>query len=99
MWNPKCGDSHGRFEMSQALAASVLTEQDRNELPNATALKARGSQRQLELDALRGLMWVLMTLAHLPTHVPAVTNQHLGFVSAAEGSAFLSPLLNTHSFG
>src|SRR5260370_40143511 len=30
-------------------------------------LKARGSHRQAELDALRGLMLVLMTLAHLPT--------------------------------
>jgi hypothetical protein len=25
-WEPECGDCHGRFEMSQALAASVSTE-------------------------------------------------------------------------
>ncbi len=98
MWNAKCGDSHGRFEMSQALAASVLTEQDRDELPNATPLKARVSQRQLEFDALRGLMLVLMTLAHLPTHVQVVTNQQLGFVSEAEGFVFLSAFLTGRIF-
>jgi hypothetical protein len=48
--------------------------------------------RRLELDALRGLMLVWMTLAHLPTIVSAFVNQPFGFVSGAEGFIFLSAL-------
>jgi len=82
------------YEMSQALVASVSTVQDRDALPN----KARGSQRQPELDALRGLMLTLMTLAHLPTQAQVITNQQLGFVSEAEGFVFLSAFLTGRIF-
>ena len=46
--------------------------------------------RRWELDALRGLMLVLMTLTHLPTRVSDPAGQPLGFVSAAEGFVLLS---------
>ncbi len=46
--------------------------------------------RRWELDALRGLMLILMTTTHLPTRFASVTGQPLGFVSAAEGFVFLS---------
>ena len=46
--------------------------------------------RRWELDALRGLMLVLMTLTHLPTRWAGPTGQPLGFVSAAEGFVLLS---------
>ena len=46
--------------------------------------------RRWELDALRGLMLILMTTTHLPTRYAQVTGQPLGFVSAAEGFVFLS---------
>src|SRR6266481_5702841 len=80
--------------MSQALVASVSTVQDRDALPS----KARGSQREPELDALRGLMLTLMTLAHLPTQAQVITNQQLGFVSEAEGFVFLSAFLTGRIF-
>jgi hypothetical protein len=48
--------------------------------------------RRLELDALRGLMLVWITLTHLPTAASAYVNQPFGFVSAAEGFIFLSAL-------
>lgn len=48
--------------------------------------------RRLEIDALRGLMLVWMVLTHLPTFLPAYTNQPFGFVSASEGFIFLSAL-------
>jgi hypothetical protein len=48
--------------------------------------------RRLELDAVRGLMLVWMALTHLPTVLPAYTNQPFGFVSASEGFIFLSAL-------
>src|SRR5450755_1788248 len=48
--------------------------------------------RRLELDALRGLMLVWITLTHLPTAASAHVNQPFGFVSAAEGFIFLSAL-------
>lgn len=46
--------------------------------------------RRWELDALRGLMLILMTTTHLPTRFASITGQPLGFVSAAEGFVFLS---------
>jgi hypothetical protein len=46
-----------------------------------------------ELDALRGLFLVWMTLTHLPTHFSDFVNQPFGFVSSAEGFVFLSALL------
>lgn len=48
--------------------------------------------RRLELDALRGLMLVWITLTHLPTIASTYVNQPFGFVSAAEGFIFLSAL-------
>jgi hypothetical protein len=56
--------------------------------------------RRPELDALRGLFLVWMTLTHLPTRLSAVVNQPFGFVSSAEGFVFLSGfLLAWLSFG
>ena len=49
-------------------------------------------RRLSELDALRGLMLVWITLTHLPTVLSTYVNQPLGFVSAAEGFIFLSAL-------
>lgn len=48
------------------------------------------NRRLWELDALRGLMLVLMTLTHLPTRLSSPLGQPLGFVSAAEGFVLLS---------
>jgi hypothetical protein len=50
-------------------------------------------QRRPELDALRGLFLVWMTLTHLPTHFSDLVNQPFGFVSSAEGFVFLSAML------
>ncbi len=46
--------------------------------------------RRWELDAVRGLMLVLMTLTHLPTRFSDPLGQPFGFVSAAEGFVMLS---------
>ena len=50
----------------------------------------RPPQRQYELDALRGLMLVLMTITHLPTRLSSPLGQPFGYVSAAEGFVLLS---------
>jgi hypothetical protein len=50
-------------------------------------------ERQPELDALRGLFLVWMTLTHLPTRFSDFVNQPIGFVSSAEGFVFISALL------
>ncbi len=55
-------------------------------------------KRRPELDALRGLFLVWMTLTHLPTHLSDYFNQPLGFVSSAEGFVFLSALLVAHLY-
>src|ERR1700731_3960511 len=54
--------------------------------------KPNPSGRRLELDAVRGLMLVWITLTHLPTSASAYVNQPFGIVSAAEGFMFLSAL-------
>jgi hypothetical protein len=59
----------------------------------------RPSQRQPELDALRGLMLLWMTVTHLPTQASHYSYQPLGFVAAAEGFIFISALLAGKSFG
>jgi hypothetical protein len=48
--------------------------------------------RRLELDAVRGLMLVWITLTHLPTMASTYVNQPFGFISAAEGFIFLAAL-------
>ncbi len=50
-------------------------------------------QRRPELDALRGLFLVWMTLTHLPTRASEWVNQPFGYLSSAEGFVFLSALL------
>jgi hypothetical protein len=49
-------------------------------------------ERRLEIDALRGLMLVWMTLVHVPTLLTPWVNQPFGFLSASEGFIFLSAL-------
>ncbi|MET0544436.1 MAG: OpgC domain-containing protein [Variovorax sp.] len=67
--------------------------------PIPTPPESGASRRQWEIDALRGLMLVLMTLTHLPTRLTDPLGQPFGFVSAAEGfvllSAYVSGLVYT----
>ena len=51
------------------------------------------TERRPELDALRGLFLVWMTLTHLPTHFSDFMNNPFGFVSSAEGFVIISALL------
>jgi hypothetical protein len=55
--------------------------------------EANAMVRRHEIDALRGLLLVLMTLTHLPTRFSEYTGQPYGFVSAAEGFVFLSAFM------
>jgi hypothetical protein len=50
-------------------------------------------ERRPELDALRGIFLVWMTLTHLPTRFSDFVNSPIGFVSSAEGFVFISGLL------
>ncbi len=52
-----------------------------------------GAKRTAELDALRGLMLVLMAVTHLPTRFASPFGQPFGFVSAAEGFVLVSAFL------
>ncbi|MES2414741.1 MAG: OpgC domain-containing protein [Pseudomonadota bacterium] len=49
--------------------------------------------RRWELDALRGLMLLLMTFTHLPTRLNTPLGQPFGFVSAAEGFVLVSAFM------
>jgi hypothetical protein len=55
--------------------------------------------RRWELDALRGLMLVLMTVTHLPTRLSSPLGQPFGFVSAAEGFVLLSAYMAGMVYG
>lgn len=57
------------------------------------------STRRWELDALRGLMLVLMTVTHLPTRFTSPLGQPFGFVSAAEGFVLLSAYMAGMVYG
>ncbi len=61
--------------------------------------KAQYLPRLPELDFLRGLMLVGMTLTHLPTSASHYSNQLLGFVSWAEGFVLLSAILVGRVYG
>jgi hypothetical protein len=50
-------------------------------------------RRRTDLDVLRGMMLVLMTITHFPTRYGTWLSQPFGFVSAAEGFVFLSAYL------
>jgi len=68
-------------------------------LPSSSTFTAASSKRQWEIDALRGLMLVLMTVTHIPTRFSEPLGQPFGFVSAAEGfvtlSAFVAGMVYT----
>ncbi len=49
--------------------------------------------RLWEVDALRGLMLLLMLVTHLPTRLSSPLGQPFGFVSAAEGFVLLSAFM------
>lgn len=55
--------------------------------------------RHWELDALRGLMLVLMTVTHLPTRLSEPLGQPFGYVSAAEGFVLLSAFMAGAVYG
>jgi hypothetical protein len=55
-------------------------------------------QRRNDLDALRGLLLLLMAVTHLPTRLSAYSNQPFGFVGAAEGFVFLSAFTAGNSY-
>ena len=51
------------------------------------------SARNHSIDALRGVLLVLMTMTHLPTVWSGLFGEPLGFISAAEGFVFLSAFM------
>lgn len=65
---------------------------------NAAALPPASRSRAWEIDALRGLMLVLMTTTHLPTRFSGPFGQPFGFVSAAEGFVLLSGFMAGHVY-
>ena len=76
-----------------AQAPSLARVQANRTTPALTLQPRPQSSRLPELDALRGLMLVGMTLTHLPTQASHYSNQLLGFVSWAEGFVLLSAVL------
>lgn len=70
--------------------AAVPNDDDGGMSSAATPAPPARTERLWQIDALRGLMLVLMTLTHLPTRFSSPAGQPFGFVSAAEGFVLLS---------
>src|SRR4051794_21849559 len=49
--------------------------------------------RDIRLDALRGLLLVVMTMDHFPSSFFELTYESLGYITAAEGFVFLAGLV------
>jgi hypothetical protein len=79
--------------MTQHATASVKHASVSVKNASAAILKTAAMPRRPELDALRGLFLVWMTLTHLPTRMSDVVNTPFGFVSSADGFVFLSAML------
>ncbi len=62
-------------------------------------MPASAPTRRWEIDALRGLMLVLMTVTHLPSRLTNPLGQPFGFVSAAEGFVLLSAYMAGMVYG
>ena len=79
----------------------LITEEESCEINRKPLVQttAPRSRRQPELDALRGLLLIGMTLTHLPTHASYYSYQPLGFVAAAEGFILVSALLTGRIYG
>jgi len=60
---------------------------------SAEILHTIAMPRRPELDALRGLFLVWMTLTHLPTRMSELVNTPFGFVTSADGFVLLSAML------
>ena len=80
--------------MSRSVLLTMKDNQHRT-----TKVASAPSRRLPELDALRGLLLIGMTLTHLPTHASLYAYQPLGFVAAAEGFIFVSAILTGRIYG
>jgi hypothetical protein len=76
----------GNVELRCRLASLLIV----HAAASSTAAPAPASRRLWEIDALRGLMLVLMTVTHIPTRFTDPLGQPFGYVSAAEGFVLLS---------
>lgn len=91
---PKSWAAHPRTEYAPMVSpaqASLLSADSSGGVIRIEEPKLR--VRFIQLDILRGVLLVWMTLTHLPTRVSIVSNQTLGFVSGAEGFIFLSAFI------
>jgi hypothetical protein len=82
---------------SSSASPSVVRPDSNPDTPSpslapAKAVSSAGG-RLWEIDAVRGLMLVLMTSTHLSTVLSNPTGQPFGFVSAAEGFVMLSAFM------
>ena len=85
---------HGASNRQTQVASNHITPSSaRPEHGRFLPMKLPHLERRPELDALRGLFLVWMTLTHLPTKFATFVNQPIGFVSSAEGFVFVSALL------
>jgi len=82
--------------------SSSLTQSQPQSGARAQNAAKTSRPRMWELDAVRGLMLVLMLSTHLPTKFAIPTSQPFGFVSAAEGfvllSAYMAGLVYTQRY-
>jgi len=62
-------------------------------------MKTERTPRDVRLDAVRGLLLILMAAVHVPTPVSHLLQEPFGFMSEAEGFIFLSACLAGFAYG
>ena len=62
-------------------------------------MKSESNARDLRLDAIRGLLLILMAAVHVPTPLSHLLQEPFGFTGSAEGFLFLSACLSGLVYG
>jgi len=69
------------------------------ELPPSDVPLRGAAARNVRLDAVRGLLLVIMAAVHVPTPLSHALHEPFGFTSAAEGFVFLGACLSGYVYG
>lgn len=85
--------------VGKARRASVTPQAETDGAATGRLMKTGKNSRDVRLDAIRGLLLILMAAEHVPTPVSHALQEPFGFMSEAEGFIFLSACLAGFAYG
>src|SRR5580692_3967948 len=87
----------GSFFLAFGILCAIFWKAD--EVSSRRMKHNQTMSRDQRLDALRGLLLVIMAAVHVPTPVSHVLQEPFGFIGNAEGFFFLSACLAGRVYG